>query len=159
MEITKITIEEAKKLYDGRQKRIARAIKEAKKLTYYSFIVAGFISWSTCFGWGAIAYAGNSEAAKENLWSKDYIIKSKTQDSKVIQQFPKDVINLATAWREVPVTANDIRVEDGALAGLTIGPIKGVSKMVKNITKGVWESLNSKNDQQESKGLVFSYKY
>ncbi len=157
--ITKITEEEARKLYNEKRRRIARAVKEAKKLMYYSFIVAGFIGWSTLFGWGAIAYAGSSETAKEDLWSKDYTIKSKTQDSKAIQQFPKDVINLATVWREIPKTAYNIRKDEGTIRGITLGPIKGTATIVKNVSKGVWHSLNSDKDQQESKGLVFNYKF
>jgi len=157
--VKNITFEEAKRIYEEAQKRMAQTIKREKKWIAFTAIVAGIISWSALFGWGAVAYAGNTKVVKQELWRKDYSIKSEIKDSKPIHQFPKDVINLVTAWREIPKTVSNIGRKKGAIAGITLGPIKGTTTMVENISKGIWQSLNSDNDQKESHGLVFSYKF
>ena len=105
------------------------------------------------------AYANGSQQGALDLLTKGYRIKSKVQNSKPIQQFPKDVVNLATAWREIPKTAYHVGQEDGAIIGIVVGPIKGTASMAKNISKGVWQSLISDKDPNESKGLVFDYKF
>lgn len=105
------------------------------------------------------AYANGSQQNALDLMTKGYRLKPKVQNSKPLKQFPKDVINLATAWREIPNTAFDVAQKDGAMIGIVAGPIKGTASMARNISKGVWQALNSDKDQNDSKGLIFNYKF
>jgi len=136
--VTKITAEEAKKMHYENQKFKREEIKKGKRVTLYNGILVVIITWGMLLNWNVIVYA---------------------KGSKPIQQFPKDVINLATAWREIPKTIYNLGKDEGTITGLTLGPIKGTATMVGNISKGIWQSLNSDEDQKESKGLVFSYKF
>jgi len=45
------------------------------------------------------------------------------------------------------------------MIGIVAGPIKGTASMARNISKGVWQALNSDKDQNDSKGLIFNYKF
>ena len=157
--VTKITAGEAKKMYYESQKLIKEAIRKGKKLIFYNGILAGIITWGMLLMLNATAYAKGSEQGALDLLTNGYSIKPKVQNSKPLQQFPKDVMNLATAWREIPKTTYHVGREDGVIIGIVVGPIKGTTSMAKNISKGVWQSLNSNKDQNESKGLVFSYKF
>ena len=157
--ITKITAGEARKMYYESQNLMSEAITKGRKLTFYNGILVGIITWGTLLMLNTTAYANGSQQSALDLLAKGYRIKPKIHNSKPLQQFPKDVINLATAWREIPNTAFDVAQEDGAIIGILAGPIKGTTTMVRNISKGVWQSLNSDKDQNGSKGLIFNYKF
>jgi len=193
--VTKITAEEAKKMYYESQKLMSKAIKKGRKLTFYNGILAAVIIWGMLLMPSATAYAKSSDQSTLDLLTKGYRLKPKGHNSKSLQQFPKDVVNLATAWREIPRTAYHVGQEDGVMMGIAaptflnsnvvgtalsfseldkvgavlsstnirkdsaVGPIKGTTSMAKNISKGVWQSLNSDKDQSELKGLIFNYKF
>jgi len=157
--VTKITAEEAKKMYYESQKFMCETITQGRKLTFYNGILAAIITWGMLLMPSATAYAKGSDQGALDLVTKGYRLKPKVQNSKPIQQFPKDVMNLATAWREIPKTAFDVGQEDGVIIGIVVGSIKGTTSMAKNISKGVWQSLNSDKDQNESKGFVFNYEF
>ncbi len=157
--ITKITAEEAMKMHYENQKFKREEIKKRKRVTLFNGILAGIITWGMLLLPNAIAYAKVSDQGALDLMTKGYRLKPKVQNSKPLQQFPKDVVNLATAWREIPNIAFDVAQEDGTAIGITVGPIKGAASMARNISKGVWQSLNSDKDQNESKGLIFNYKF
>jgi len=157
--ITKITAEEATKMYDESQKFIREEIKKGKKLTFYNGILGGIITWGALLMLNTTAYANGSQQNALDLWTTGYRIKPKIHSSKPIQQFPKDIVNLATAWREIPKTTYHVGQEDGAIIGVVVGPIKGTTSMVKNISKGVWQALNSDKDQNEPKEFTFNYKF
>ena len=157
--ITKITAEEARKIYYESQKFKREEIKKGKRVTLFNGILAAIITWGMLLMPNATAYAKGSDQGALDLMTKGYRIKPKVHNSKPLQQFPKDVVNLATAWREIPKTAYHVGLEDGTIIGIVVGPIKGTTLMAKNITKGVWQSLNSDKDQNESKGLAFNYEF
>jgi len=170
--ITKITAEEAKKMYYESQNLMRETITKGRKLTFYNGILAAIITWGMLLVPSATAYANGSQQGALDLLTKGYSIKPKVQNSPVrgfsreaagrakpLKQFPKDVINLATAWREIPKTTYHVGQEDGAIIGIVLGPIKGTTLMAKNISKGFWQSLNSDKDQNDSKGLIFNYKF
>jgi len=157
--VAKITAEEAMKMYYQSKKHMEGKLEKARKLTINKVIFLGIITWGMLSNWNVMAYAKGSETSTLDLWTKGYSIKQKIQGSKSIQQFPKDVVNLATAWREIPKTSYNVGQDEGTIPGVTLGLIKGTTTMVKNISKGMWQSLNSDKDQKESKGLVFSYKF
>jgi len=157
--ISKITAEEAKKMYYESQNLMSEVITKGRKLTFYYGILAAIITWGMLLMPNTIAYANGSQQSALDLMTKGYRLKPKVQNSKPLQQFPKDVINLATAWREIPNTAFDVAQEDGAIIGIVAGPIKGTTSMARNISKGVWQALNSDKDQNDSKGLIFNYKF
>jgi len=154
-----ITAGEAKKMYYESQNLMSEAITKGRKLTFYNGILAAIITWGMLLMTSATAYANGPKQGVLDLMTKGYSIKPKVQNSKLIQQFPKDVLNLATAWREIPKTTYQVTQEDGEMIGIVAGPIKGTVSMVRNISKGVWQSLDSDKDQNESKGLIFNYKF
>ena len=170
--ITKITAEEAKKMYYESQNLMSEVITKGRKLTFYNGILAAIITWGMLLVPSATAYANGSQQSALDLLTKGYSIKPKVQNSpargfsrgaagraKPLKQFPKDVINLATAWREIPNTVFEVAQKDGAMIGIVTGPIKGTTSMARNISKGVWQALNSDKDQNDSKGLIFNYKF
>jgi len=157
--VTKITVKEAIRMYYRSKKFIKEELDKARKLVFYNLILVGIITGAMLLMPSTTAYAEGSEPDNVFFGTKGYSIKPKVQSSKPIQQFPKDVINLATAWREIPKTAYKIKQDEGTIPGFTLGPIKGTTTMVKNVSKGIWQALNSDNDQEESEGLVFSYKF
>lgn len=157
--VIKITAEEARKMHYESQKFKREEFKKRKRVTPFNGILVGIITWGTLLMFNTIAYANGSQQDALNFLTKGYRIKPKITISKPIQQFPKDIVNLATAWREIPKTTYYAGQEDGAIMGIVVGPIKGTALMAKNISKGVWYSLNSNQDQSESEGLVFSYKF
>jgi len=157
--MTKITTEEARKMQYESQKFKMEEIKKGKRVTLFNGIFVGIITWGMLLMPNATAYAKGSDQGALDLMTKGYSIKSKVQNSKPLQQFPKDVINLATAWREIPKTTYYVGLEDGAMMGIVVGPIKGTTSMARKISKGVWQALNSDKNQNESKGLKFNYKF
>jgi len=156
---TKITAGEATKMYDESQNSMSEVIGKGKRLTFHHVISAGIITWGMLFMLNATAYAVGPEQSAWNLSTKEYIVKPKATKSKTLQQFPKDVLNLATAWREIPKTVYHVGQDEGTVVGLVVGPIKGATSMAKNISKGLLQSLNSDKNQNDSKSLVFSYKF
>lgn len=157
--ISKITAEEAKKMYYESQNLMSETITKGRKLTFYNGILAAIITWGMLLMPSTTAYANGSQQNALDLMTKGYRLKPKVQNSKPLKQFPKDVVNLATAWREIPNTAFDVAQKDGAMIGIVAGPIKGTASMARNISKGVWQALNSDKDQNDSKGLIFNYKF
>jgi len=153
--ITKITAEEATKIYYESQKFKKEEIKKGKRVTLFNGILVGIITWGMLLMPNSTAYAKGSDQGELDLMTKGYSIKPKVSrhslrsvgiptarkrtsehKSKPLQQFPKDVVNLATAWREIPKTTYYVGQEYGTAIGIAVGPIKGAASMVKNISKG-----------------------
>jgi len=113
--ISKITAEEAKKMYYESQNLMRETIAKGRKLTFYNGILAAIITWGMLLLPSATAYANGSQQGALDLLTKGYRLKPKVsrrllrsvgtptarkrtskQNSKPLKQFPKDVINLAT---------------------------------------------------------------
>jgi len=153
--VIKITAEEARKMHYESQKFKREEIKKRKRVTLFNGILVGVITWATLLMLNANAYANGPQQDALDFLTKGYRIKPKIYHSKPIQQFPKDVVNLATAWREIPKTTYHAGQEDGAIIGIVVGPVKGTALMAKNISKGVWQSLTGDFNGVKAIRIVF----
>jgi len=85
--------------------------------------------------------------------------------SRPIEQLPKDLARWSTLWAAIPKSMAKVGQDDGPLAALTWGPVKGTVVLVESTTKEVWNTV--KPDQrpghrlrsQHPKGLIFRYEF
>lgn len=85
--------------------------------------------------------------------------------SKPLEKLPVDLMRWSTLWVAIPKSMAEVGQDDGPLAALTWGPVKGTAVLVESTTKEVWNTV--KPDQrpghrpssQHPKGLIFRYEF
>jgi len=85
--------------------------------------------------------------------------------SKPLEKLPEDIARWSTLWVAIPKSMAKVGQDDGPLAALTWGPVKGTAVLVESTTKEVWDTV--KPDQrlghhpgsQHPKGLIFHYEF
>lgn len=79
--------------------------------------------------------------------------------TKPIGQLPKDVVRWSTIWVEIPKQMVNVGKEQGPLAALTWGPVKGTVSFVQSAVKEAWETAKA-DDRPKNKGSngsIFRY--
>ena len=77
--ISKITAEEAKKMYYESQNLMSEIITKGRKLTFYNVFLAAIITWGMLLMPSTTAYANGSQQNALDLMTKGYSIESKVR--------------------------------------------------------------------------------
>ena len=62
-------------------------------------------------------------------------------ESRPIKQLPGDVVRWSMVWTHIPEDMATVGYEDGPLAAVTWGPMKGTASMVHATTDELWSVL------------------
>jgi len=86
-------------------------------------------------------------------------------ESRPIEQLPGDVVRWSTLWVAIPKSMVEVGQEDGPLAALTWGPVKGTAALVESTAKEVWDTVKPDHtpghrpNSPHPKGLIFRYEF
>ena len=64
-------------------------------------------------------------------------------EGRSIKQLPSDVARCSLFWIDVPKQMVEVGKDDGPVAALTWGPVKGTAVMVASATQNVWDLMKS----------------
>ena len=64
-------------------------------------------------------------------------------EGRSIKQLPSDLVQCSLLWTEVPKQMVEVGKDDGPVAALTWGPVKGTAVMVASATQNVWDVMKS----------------
>ena len=73
-------------------------------------------------------------------------VPSALAESRPLKQLPADVVRWSTLWVEVPKQVYEVGQEEGPLAAMTWGPVKGTAVFVNSTAKELWDA--TKPDQR-----------
>ena len=85
--------------------------------------------------------------------------------SKPIGQLPKDVMRWSTMLVEIPKQMVNVGKEQGPLAALTWGPVKGTAHLVESTVKEAWSTVKPEQKQarrpedERLGGPIFRYEF
>lgn len=82
-----------------------------------------------------------------------------------IKQLPSDLVRCSLLWTEVPKQMVAVGKDDGPVAALTWGPVKGTAVMIESATKGVWTVMKANraaqrySSRKNPNGPIFRYEF
>lgn len=86
-------------------------------------------------------------------------------EGRSIKELPADLVRCSLLWTEVPKQMIEVGKDDGPVAALTWGPVKGTAVMVESATTGVWTVMKSNHaatryaSRKNPNGPIFRYEF
>ena len=86
-------------------------------------------------------------------------------EGKPIQELPGDLVKWSTLWVEVPRQMYGVGQEEGPVAAITWGPVKGTVMFVSATTKTLWDAAQSEKRQghrptsKQPVGAILRYEF
>lgn len=86
-------------------------------------------------------------------------------EGRSIKQLPSDLVRCSLLWTEVPKQMVEVGKDEGPVAALTWGPVKGTAVMVESATKGIWDVMKSNHatrrysSRKNPSGPIFRYEF
>lgn len=68
---------------------------------------------------------------------------SECAESKPIAELPGDLVRWSTMWMDIPQQMVAVGQEEGPLAAMTWGPVRGAAVFMNTTTKALWEAAQS----------------